>query len=266
MIVNCSQCTARLQLDDAKVPARSFTLRCPKCQNIINVQPPASTSNQGALAVGGSPSTGNPRYEQPKAAPAFKPDSVSNIEEAEVQAYTNAPAAAESGELGQLLLELLQRGGLAKGKQDGGERPAWERRKVLLCISPAHRETAARLLASNNYQVFVASDTTQAIERMREEHMDIVILDPEFDPVEQGAAFVTREISALRTAVRRRLFFVQFSPTARTQDAHAAFIHNVNLVVNHADIENLPFALERSIRSFNELYRDFNVALKVAAI
>ncbi|MCA1849798.1 MAG: zinc-ribbon domain-containing protein, partial [Acidobacteria bacterium] len=33
MIVVCSQCTTRLQLDDAKVPSRPFTVRCPKCQS-----------------------------------------------------------------------------------------------------------------------------------------------------------------------------------------------------------------------------------------
>src|SRR2546423_5894757 len=50
MIVNCPNCTTRLQLDDAKVPARPFSVRCPKCQQIINAQPPAPDL-QGALAA-----------------------------------------------------------------------------------------------------------------------------------------------------------------------------------------------------------------------
>ena len=41
MIVTCPNCTARLQLDGAKVPARPFSVRCPKCQQIINAQPPS---------------------------------------------------------------------------------------------------------------------------------------------------------------------------------------------------------------------------------
>ena len=89
---------------------------------------------------------------------------------------------------------------------------------------------------------------------------------PDFDPVEQGAAFVTSEINALRPAKRRRLLFVHLSPTARTLDSHAAFVQNVNLVVNTADIDNLPQVLERALRDFNDLYRDFNAALNVAAI
>jgi hypothetical protein len=101
---------------------------------------------------------------------------------------------------------------------------------------------------------------------MREDKMDVVILEPEFDAIEQGAAFVTSEINALRPAERRRLIFVHLSPTSRTLDTHAAFVHNVNLIVNVSDIEQLPNTLERTIRDFNDLYRDFNAALNIAAI
>jgi len=47
---------------------------------------------------------------------------------------------------------------------------------------------------------------------------------------------------------------------------HAAFLQNVNLVVNPSDIEQLPEALEVSIRHFNEMYRPFTRALDAAPI
>ncbi|HYY58122.1 MAG TPA: zinc-ribbon domain-containing protein [Pyrinomonadaceae bacterium] len=263
MIVVCSQCTTRLQLDDAKLPPRAFTIRCPKCQNIISAQPPAATTEQGALAVGESPALENPRYKQPTPAPAFIPDS---DEAAEVQAYEQPPPAAEKDDLVQVLATLLQRGGAGKEKGTGAIRLAWERPTALVCTTPAHREAVARALASANYKVFVADDSTQAIERMREDHMDVVLLEPGFDPVEQGTAFVTREVSILRPAERRRLFFVHLSASARTLDAHAAFVNNVNMVVNPADIDTLPQTLERALRDFKELYRDFHNALSVAAV
>lgn len=268
MIVVCSQCTTRLQLDDAKLPSRAFTIRCPKCQNVINAQPPAVGSGeqpQGALGVGESPSLENPRYKQPTPAPAFNP--IAPAESDEVQAYAQPPAV-EANDIARMLAALLQRGGMEKERQTGASlaRPVWERRRALVCVTPAHREALAQQLAESNYQVFVADDTSQAIERMREEHMDVVILDPGFDPVEQGAAFVTREVVIMRPAERRRLFFVHLNASARTLDAHAAFVSNVNLVVNPADIEIMPQALERAIRDFNELYREFNLALSAPAI
>ena len=39
-----------------------------------------------------------------------------------------------------------------------------------------------------------------------------------------------------------------------------------NLVVNPSDLEQLPDALEVSVRHYNELYRDFNIALDVVPI
>jgi hypothetical protein len=101
---------------------------------------------------------------------------------------------------------------------------------------------------------------------MREDNMDIIILDPNFEPVEQGATHVSNEINAMRPAARRRTFLVHFSAAGRTLDQHAAFVSNVNLLVNHSDIEQMPRALERSLRDYNELYRDLNRALNVAPL
>src|SRR5437588_398002 len=148
----------------------------------------------------------------------------------------------------------------------GRTRPAWDRRKVLVCASPAYREVIALPLAEQNYDVFVAENMAQGLGRMREERMDIVILDANFDPLEQGVAFITREVRLLRPSERRRLFFVYLTAGVRTMDPHAAFLQNVNLVVNPSDLEQLPEALELSLRHYNELYRAFNRALDLAPL
>ena len=101
---------------------------------------------------------------------------------------------------------------------------------------------------------------------MRESRLDVVILDPDFDLVEQGPAFVTREVSVLRPVERRKLFFVLLSSSLRTMDAHAAFLNNVNLVVNFSGLADLPDVLERAIREYDELYQDFNAVLNVAPL
>lgn len=263
MIVTCANCSTRLQLDEAKLPSRAFTVRCPKCQNIINGQPPAGPADQSALSVGNAPALESGRYKQPTAAPAYKLESPARSGPAKLP--VDAPAA-ESGDLARLLVELLQRsvpGAKAETRSLG--RLAWERSRALVCVTAPRREMVARMLAESEYEVFVAEDTSQAIESMREQQMDVVVLEPEFDPVEQGAAFVTREVNALRPAQRRRLLFVHLTPTARTLDTHAAFVHNVNLVVNLVELDLLPHALERATREYKELYRDYNAALSVAS-
>lgn len=159
----------------------------------------------------------------------------------------------------RLLSALLQQGTQGTDK--------WEPRRVLVCAGEAHGAEVARALAEKSeYQVYVAGNKAQAFERMHDERMHIIILSTDFDPAEQGAAFITREVSALRPAERRRLFFVQLVNNGRTLDAHAAFVNNVNLIINPEDIEKTPRALERALRDYNELYRNFNSSLGASPI
>ena len=55
MIVTCSKCQTRLQLDEARIPAHSFSVRCPKCGHANNVQPLTGNSvtplNEARAAV-----------------------------------------------------------------------------------------------------------------------------------------------------------------------------------------------------------------------
>jgi predicted Zn finger-like uncharacterized protein len=259
MVIICQQCAARLQLDDTKIPARSFTVRCPKCQHMINAQPPAQGGEtQGALGLSGGAGVSHSRFERPRPAPAYKLD-----EEANGDAATNGDAV-DKEDVTQLLASLLQRAITGGEAAKSAPRRAFGHRRALICAEPEHRFAVARSLVENGYEAYVAEDTTQAIERMREDQMDVVLLDPHFDQPEQGAAFIKREVAALRPSARRRLFFVHLSPDARSGDAHMAFVNHANLTVNPTEIEEMPYVLERAIRNFNELYRDFNKALQVA--
>jgi len=253
MIINCSHCQARFRVDDAKVPAGAFTVNCPKCQVTISANAANQVADQSALGLGQSPSTARLRTGRSAAAPLFK---LSDENESE----GGAPGA---NELAAALMGLLQ---VEKSPHKTPVRPSWDRRRVLVCTDPKHREVIALGLAEKNHDVFVAEDTEQAIERMRESQVDVVILDTEFDPSEQGAAFVTREVHVMRPADRRRVFFVSLSSAKRTMDGHTAFLSSGNLVVNLNELADLPEILDRSLREFNELYKDFNAALGLAPI
>ena len=282
MVLICPQCNARLQLDDSKAPSRPFSVRCPKCQGNVNHTPAATPESMSppspevtASASADSPAT---PFERPVTAPAFKPGGEGKSGSAEEN-------AAGLSEIAKLLAEALQHSDRYAGTSR--KRPAWARvrsrtcsrcvsrssvtkaptaKKRRLCARPAYRETIAESLADHGYEVFIAENTVQALGRMREERMDVVVLDPNFDPVEQGVAFITREVRLLRPSERRRLFLVYVTAGVRTMDLHAAFLQNVNLVINPSDVEQLPEALEVSIRHYNDLYRPFNRALEATPI
>ena len=262
MVIVCQQCASRLQLDDSKIPSRAFTVRCPKCQHLLNAQPQAPAPAAGGAAGLGEPAAQSSRLTRPMPAPAFRPEGSAGAGDAPAD-----PLRGDRDEITSLLSSLLQRALTTAATQASKEvgRRAWDGRCVLVCAGPESRFAAARTLVESGYEVYVAEDTTQAIERMRENKIDVVLLDPVFDPQEQGAAFIKREISALRPAARRRLFFVLLSPDLRTGDPHHAFVSHANLAVNPADLEELPLLLDRGIRDFTELYRDFDKALQVSA-
>ena len=262
MVLTCSQCNARLQLDDAKVPARAFTVRCPKCQATINAQPPASNSHDAEPAMPevepGEAQVSANSFAKPETAPRF------SVEVERPESAAGADSAAGLSDIAKLLAEALRH--TDSRPSTGRSRPAWDRRKALVCSSPAYRETIAESLAKQGYDVFIADNMAQGLGRMREERMDVIVLDANFDPVEQGVAFITREVRLLRPSERRRLFFVYLTSGVRTMDLHSAFLQNVNLVVNPSDVEQLPDALDVSIRHYNELYKPLYNALDIAPI
>lgn len=246
---------------------------------MINAQPPASDNEGSALAGSGDLPTSSRMHRELKSnAPATLshpqealPDSYGKMSSAP-SASSVAPAAAPvtngESELVRLLTSLLQRsageGEATKVGTSAGRK--WTRRRALACTATPHRDLLGRVLARNQYEVFVVEEGAQAIEQMRGDWMDVIILDPEFDSVEQGAAHVTREIEAMRPSQRRRVFLVHLSKDARTGDKQAAYLNHVNLVVNIADLEDIPRLLERNLRDFNELYKDFNKALSLGDI
>ncbi|MGH9933178.1 MAG: hypothetical protein ACREA9_28675, partial [Pyrinomonadaceae bacterium] len=161
---------------------------------------------------------------------------------------------------------LLKRGIPTTEQHRGAARFGWEMRRVLVCVDEVKRDAVAFALGESEFQVHVARNRVQAVERMREERIDIVILEASFDQSEQGAAFVLREINGLRPTERRRLFLVQLTDIGRSMDAHIAFINNVSFIVNPEDMSRLAPMLDRGLREYNELYRNFNEALQMSAL
>jgi predicted Zn finger-like uncharacterized protein len=253
MIIVCQKCDSRLQVDEAKIPARPFVVRCPKCNSSIEAGLPSVAGESSVAGAGEITSSDDARFEEPNPAPLFQVD-----EKVEVAAQNPIE------KLNELLSGLVTQPASRTNSSYG--RPAWDPRKALICVTEEHRENIARNLSEAGYQVFVAMDTRQAVDRMRENLLDLVLLDPRFDPVEQGPVFVTREVSVLRPSQRRRLFFVMLSPSLRTMDNHTAFLNNVNAIININELAELPKIIEQRLRAYNELYKEFNQALGVPAL
>ena len=241
MIIRCDNCSVSLQLDEAKIPTGNFTVRCPRCQNLIRVTPgaKASTINQLKENV--------PAPAVPNGAEEFA------AKENEFQ-INNA--------MRSLLAALQTENKVIESDDEKTEKP----RRVLLCLSQQKSDTVSKTLVDAGFKVYLAQTPAQANERLREGKTEILIFSPDFAAEFGGAAILQQKINSMNSTERRRLFLVSLEDGGTTMSAHEAFLRNYNLIVNSNDINQLPLVLNRSLRDFNEIYRFYNEALGAMSI
>src|SRR2546421_9870648 len=124
MVLICSKCEARLQLDEAKAPSRPFTVRCPKCQASVSVQPAtAATIEPGNPDAATSPDapSGRTLFERPVTAPRFTPPPA----ESETASVSQAGALPGLNDLAKLLAEAMRQSDVVAAAARGRVRVAW---------------------------------------------------------------------------------------------------------------------------------------------
>lgn len=243
MIIRCDNCSVSLQLDDSKTPNGNFTVRCPRCQNLIRVQPGAK----------GKASSTVQQLEANAPAEAVK-DGTQEFSAKESEFEINKA-------LRSLLGALKKENTVLEADDSTDEKP----RRALLCLGQKQGVIAKKLVESG-YKVYLAQSPAQANERMREGKTEIIIFSPDFASEFGGAAILQQKMNAMYSSERRRFFLVSVEDNGTTMNAHEAFVRNLNLIVNNNDIEQFPMILNRSVRDFNELYHYINKATAAEAI
>ena len=237
MIIRCDNCSVSLQLDESKVPSGNFTVRCPRCQNMLRANLKDGKSASAATQL-----------EADRPAPAAADGSGE---------FAAKESEFEINNAMRTLLSALKTGSTAMESSDENlEKP----RRVLLCLGQK-RDEAAKRLTENGYKVYLAQTPAQATERLREGRTEILIFSPDFAVEHGGAAVLQQRANAMYASERRRLFLVSLEDNGTTMNAHEAFLRNLNLIVNTADMAQLPLILNRAVHDFNGLYHYFNKAL-----
>ena len=242
MIIRCDNCSVSLQIDESKVPTGSFTVRCPRCQNMLRAY----------KKVDGSGSSTVEQLAANKPAPAVA-EGAQNFAAKESEFQINSALKS--------LLSALQSDKKSAEAVEETEKP----RRVLLCLSDK-RDVVAKSLTDAGYKVYMAETPAQANERLREGKTEIVIFSPGFAPEYGGAAILQQKANAMYSSERRRLFLVSLEDTGTTMNAQEAFIRNLNLIINTRDIAQLPLIMNRALHDYNDLYHYFNQAAEMEAI
>ncbi|MGI9054706.1 MAG: zinc-ribbon domain-containing protein [Pyrinomonadaceae bacterium] len=243
MIIRCDNCSVSLQIDESKIPGGNFSVRCPRCQNMIRVQKNGDV--KGSATVQQLAAT--------KPAPAVEDGTGAfAVKESEFQ-INNAMRS---------LLMALQKGGVAMDADDeASEKP----RRVLLCLG-SKGDAVAKILSDAKFKVYTAQTPAQANERLREGKTEVVIFSQDFAAEFGGAAILMQRANSMYSSERRRLFLVSLEDQGTTMNAHEAFLRNLNLIINSNDIPQLPLILNRALHDYNELYHYLNKALELEPI
>lgn len=244
MIIRCDNCSVSLQLDESKIPSTTFTVRCPRCQNMVRVT--SGGANGAGSATVQQLATNGP-------APA-------------VNDNANQFSAKESEfQINNALRSLLMALQTEKTVMDSNDDNAIKPRRVLLCLGNKREEITSHLVKAG-YKVYTAQTPAQANERLREGKTEILLFSPDFAAEFGGAAIIQQKVNAMYASERRRLFLVSIEDGGTTMNAHEAFLRNLNLIVNTKDIGQLPLVLNRSLNDFNDLYLYYNRAVGAEAI
>lgn len=243
MIIRCDNCSVSLQLDDSKVPKGKFTVRCPRCQNLLRAE--AGSGRNSAVE----------QMKMNAPAPAVDKESQAGFAQKESDFEINHA-------LRSLLGALKKETTAVDLDEDEEIRP----RRILLCLDPAKRDLASKILIKAGYKVYAAETPAQANERLREGRIEILLYSTDFAADLGGAAMVQQKVNSLASSERRRLFVACIDDNGTTMNAHEAFLKNLNLIVNVTDLDQIPMVLGRALRDFNEIYRHYNKALGLSAV
>lgn len=241
MIIRCDNCSVSLQVDESKIPSSTFTVRCPRCQNLVR----ADASANGSSTVEQLKST--------SAAPAVQEGS---------QEFAEKQSEAQINSALRALLSALQTGGSAALEEPESE---IQPRRVLLCLGK-DKDSVSKVLVAAGFKVYVASTPAQANERLRDGKTEVLLFSPDFAEEYGGTAIIQQKVNAMFSSERRRLYLVSIEEGGQTLNAHEAFLRNINLIVSSGDIDQLPMILDKALSDFNDLYRYYNRAVGMAEI
>jgi len=238
MQIECTACKKSFVIDDAKVPAGSFAVKCPSCKEKIAVRGP-----------------GAPKEPQPQAPPPV-PEGTKAAE------GTLAPGSKSWERLVRdVSREVLRNMGvahLAHGSMDGEEDFERERTALVCEAEPSSFETIASTLRKMGYAVHHADMSQKGVEMIQKNPYALATIDIQFPDDSEGGYKILQAANGLLSARRRDLFAAIVSADLATMDMNSAFILGANLTVSKNDLERLGAILTKAVQEHEKKYQIFH--------
>jgi predicted Zn finger-like uncharacterized protein len=225
----CPNCQHTIRIDDAKVPDRAFSVKCPKCQTVVKFP------GKAAAAVAPPPAPEPPPPPAPAPAPATAPEAGLDEMKAQMMAQLRREmgggAAAASGSAGRAMVALPDRG------QAGAITLSLSRLGFAVEALDDYDE-GSRLLEQGAYNLLVTSRQALA----------------------QGRESVYQRLGRLQPEARRNLFVILVGDEYKTGDGTQAFTCYVDVVVNAREAASCDGVLRTIMQERQRMYQPFTEA------
>ncbi len=232
MQTNCPNCSNRLVVDDAKVPATPFMLKCPKCQGMVKVpgrgaQPAAPAAPAPSVPTAAQPVPPSPAPVQAQAPappsptpPPFSPGPSSPPSPPPRVALQSGPAA-----------------------------------KALVAIPAADVAlTMTSVLGRLGFAVEQLEPLDDKILRLQQGDFAVIVSARNGVPDDRN---VYRIIQTMPLEIRRRLFLVLVGDDVQTGEGIQAFALLADMVVQSKDAASCDRLLAQTLQERKRVYQTF---------
>jgi predicted Zn finger-like uncharacterized protein len=260
---NCTNCQQRIVIDDAKIPDRPFSVKCPKCQTVVRfpgkgAAPVAAAPGTGSFAAnlsagaypGAPPTSAYPAYPGAPGAPAAAANGA-----APSASPAPAPAVSEppSEEMrAQMMAQLRRELSIGDGKMAG---------RAVVALGDRTRAGAMALpLTRIGYQVDTVDNPDEGARLLEQGMYDLVVTTRA--AAGQGRESLYQRLNRLSPDGRRRIFLVLVGDEFKTGDGTQAWAMMADLVIGSRDIPTADAVLLPTLSERTRLYQVYNDARK----
>lgn len=235
MQTNCPNCSQPLVVEDDKIPAGPFMLRCPKCQNALKLPGKGSTPKPAASQTEASAppptSPGSPGTAVASAATPPKAAPPASIPPP--QGVPAAPQTSGSGENGRALVFLSDGPGAAL------------------------QQSVAALLQANGYGIDIANDVQQGIQLLERTSYALVVTTANGSSGGAGDPSLYKRVVALAPEIRRNVFLVLLGSDFSSGDGPQAFAAMADLVLHPKDVPHATDLLQSTVNERARIFQAF---------
>jgi len=226
----CPSCSNKIVIDDARVPERAFSVKCPKCQNTVKFP----GKGQGAAAVAAPPPP-----------PPPEPEPASN-------------AAFNSEEMRAQMMAQLRRE-MALG---GGEAAHSGERALVALPDRGQAGNITVMLTRLGYAVDTLDDIEEGARLLDQGVFQVVVTAPVAGT--GGKESLYQKALRINPEARRRLFMILVADNLKTGDGTQAWVLQADLVVSSRDAATSDAAFRNTLSERNRIYAVYFEAKKRA--